>query len=105
LTLGHRGEEPSQGGTEITGGDIVAGKVIGDFPAGFFSREGLGFFTGVKGAEVRMGVAARSAALAAIGKRERTQRGTVFEAIGGHGISRKKDWILGFSGKSREGEA
>jgi len=43
----------------------------------------------VERAEIGMG-SARSAALAAIGKSERTQRGTIVGAIGGHGISRRK---------------
>jgi hypothetical protein len=34
---------------------------------------------------------ARSTALAAIGKGERTQRGTVLGAIGGHGSLQKED--------------
>jgi hypothetical protein len=47
---------------------------------------------------------AGSAALAAVGKGERTQRGTVVGAIGGHGFSRKKDY-LDFWGILAGGEA
>gem|GEM_PF-6192519 len=61
------------GGDEIAGGREAAGEVIGDSLAGLSRRRGLGFFAGVEGAKVRMAVAARSAAVAAIGERERTQ--------------------------------
>ncbi len=77
LTLGDSGEEASEGGAEIAGGHIAAGKVIGDILAGLLASEGLRFLAGVEGAEVRMAVTARSAALAAIGKGERTQRRAV----------------------------
>ncbi len=44
---------------------------------------------GVEGAEIRMVVAAGNAAVAAVDKHERTQRGTVLGAIGGHGDLQK----------------
>jgi hypothetical protein len=50
-------------------------------------------------------VRAPGAALAAVRKGERTQRGTVVGAIGGHGISRKKVWIWDFWGSLAGGEA
>jgi hypothetical protein len=59
--------------------------------------------TGVKRAEVRMR-GPGSAALAAVGKGEGTQRGTVLGAIGGHGSLRKR-LDLGFLGEPRGGEA
>jgi hypothetical protein len=77
LTLGDSGEETSEGRAEIAGGQIVAGKVVGDIPAGGLASEGLGLLAGVERAKVRMTVSARSAALAAIGKGERTQGRTV----------------------------
>ena len=42
LTLGDSGEEASEGGAEIAGGHIAAGKVIGDILAGGFATKGLG---------------------------------------------------------------
>jgi hypothetical protein len=77
LTLGDGGEEASQGGAEIAGGQIAAGKVVGDILAGFLASEGLGFLAGVERAEIRMTVAPGNAAVAAVDKHERTQRGTV----------------------------
>src|SRR5216684_2332711 len=41
LTLGDRGEEASEGGAEIAGGHIAAGKVIGDILAGGLASKGL----------------------------------------------------------------
>jgi len=97
--LGYGGEEASEGGAEIAGGDEGARKVIGDVFAGGFGSEGLGVLAGVKIAEIGMG-SAGSAALAAVGKGERTQRGTSVGAIGGHGISRRKIFeFLGFLGE------
>src|SRR5216684_7623621 len=125
LTLGDGGEEASEGGAEIAGGQIAAGKVIGDILAGFLASEGLRFLASVERTEVRMAVSARSAALSAICKGEGTQRRTVLlacdrtavffmcdrravffmcdrravdGAIGGHGsLQRVKFWILGES--------
>jgi len=77
LALGDGGEEASEGGAEIAGGEIAAGKVIGDILAGFLASEGSGLLAGVERAEVRMTVAPGTAAVAAIDKHERTQRGTV----------------------------
>jgi hypothetical protein len=68
--------------------------MIGDIPAGLIAGELLRFFPGVEGAEVRMVVAARRAAMAAIGKRERTQRRTVVGASG-HRCLQKEDFVLG----------
>jgi hypothetical protein len=126
--LGDGGEEASEGRAEIAGGQIVAGKVVGDIPAGGLASEGLRFLAGVERAEIRVAVSARSAALAAIGKGERTQRRTVVltcdrravfftrdrpdfigvnaavnGTIAGHGSLRKERfWILG---ESRGNEA
>src|SRR5229473_4996718 len=88
LTLGDSGEEASECGAEIAGGHIAAGKVIGDILAGGLASKGLCVLAGVEGAEVRM-CGAGSAALTAIGKGERTQRGMVLGAIGGLEVSRK----------------
>jgi hypothetical protein len=48
LALGYGGKEATEGVAEIAGGDVVAGKVIGDVFAGFFAREGLGMLAGVE---------------------------------------------------------
>jgi hypothetical protein len=98
LALSHGGEEAAESGTEIAGGEIVAGKVVGDILASSLASEGLRFAARVEGAKVRMGVATRHAALAAVGKSESTQRGTIVGAIG-HGDSPEKK-NLGFVGES-----
>src|SRR5229473_8077316 len=90
LTLGDGGEEASEGGAEIAGGHKAAGKVIGDVLAGGLASKGLCVLAGVEGAEIRMGGLSRNAAVAAIGKGERTQRGTVLGVIGGHGSLQKE---------------
>ena len=77
VALGDGGEEPAKGGAQIASGNVAAGKVVGDVLAGLVAGEVLGFFAGVEGAEVRMTVAAGRAALAAIGKGERTEGRTV----------------------------
>jgi len=90
VALSDSGEEASEGGVEIAGGHIAAGKVIGDLLAGGLASKGLRILAGVERAEVRMR-GPGSAALAAVGKGERTQRGTVLGAIGGHGSLQKED--------------
>ena len=52
-----------------------------------------------------MADAAGNAAVAAVDEGERTQRGTVVGAIGGHGGLQKERLDLGFFGESRRGEA
>ena len=89
--MGHGGEEASESGAEIAGGHEGAGQVIGNVLAGFFAGEGLRVLAGVERAEVRMR-GAGSAAMAAVGKGERTQRGTDVGAIGGHGSLQKEDF-------------
>ena len=84
------GQEAAEGGAEIAGGEVLAGEEIGEFAGEFIGGAGLGVFAGVVGAEVGMMGGAGSAALAAVGKGERTQRGTSVGAIGGHGIFRRK---------------
>jgi len=90
LTLGDSGEEVSEGGGEIAGGHIAAGKVIGDILAGLLASEGLRFLSGVERAEIGMVGVAGNAAAAAIDEGERTQIGTVLGAIG-HGSLQKED--------------
>ena len=47
------GDEASESGTEIAGGEVVSGEEIGDVAAEFIGGFGLGFFAGVIGAEMR----------------------------------------------------
>jgi len=56
-----------------------------------FCGEGFRFLLGVEVAQVRVAGAARSAALAAIGKGESTQTGTVLGVNGGHGSLQKSE--------------
>ncbi len=69
--------------------------MIGDILAGGLASEGLRFLAGVERAEVRMVGAAGNAAVAAVDKHERTQRGTVLGAIGGHGSLQKEGLDFG----------
>src|SRR5256885_3874830 len=96
VTLGYGGEEASERGTEIAGGNVVARQVIGDVLGSFLAGEGLRFFAGVKGTEIGMAGASRHAAAAGVGEGGGTQRGTVVGASGGHGVSRKKILVFGF---------
>ena len=93
LALGDGREEASEGGGEIAGGREASGEVIGDVLAGFLASEGLRFLAGVEGAEMRMAVAAWTAAVAATSKRERTQGRAVLCTISGHGsLQKEKIW-------------
>jgi len=47
------GDEASQGGAKIAGGEVVSGEEVGDLAAEFIGGFGLGFFAGVIGAEMR----------------------------------------------------
>ena len=96
LTLGEGGEKAAQSGAEIAGGQITVGEKRGYIAARLLGGEGLGFAPTMEARKVRMAGEPRSAATAAAGKGERTQRGTVFfmcdrravdGAIGGHGSS------------------
>jgi hypothetical protein len=67
------GDEASEGGAEIAGGEVVTGEKIGEVFAERFCSEGAGFFLGVIEAEMRIFAGARGAAAAAIRERELTQ--------------------------------
>lgn len=82
-------EEASEGGVEVAGGDEGAGEVIGDVDGGLLASEGLRFLAGVKGAEVRMILVTRHAAMAAVREGEGTRRDRISEAIR-HGYSPEK---------------
>ncbi len=104
-TLSDSGEEASEGGAEIAGGQKAAGKVIGDVLAGGLASKGLCVLAGVEGAEIRVVGAAGNAAVAAVDKGEGTQRGTVVGAIG-HGSLQKERLDFGiFGGASRRRDA
>jgi hypothetical protein len=72
-------EEPGHGCAEIASGEQFCGKEARDVLTDLLGGEGFGFFLGMEVTEMRMAEAARSAALAAVGKGEGTQiGGTVF---------------------------
>jgi len=78
------GEEASEGGGEVAGGEVVAGEEIGEVFAERFCGVGAGFFLGVVEAEIGMVAGARGAATAAIRERELTQGHAVLETERGH---------------------
>jgi hypothetical protein len=84
VSVGQGGENAAEGQTEIAGSEIFTGEEIGDVAAEFLGGLGLGVFTGMVIAEVRMGGRTRSAAAAAIGKGESTQGRAVLGAKSGH---------------------
>jgi hypothetical protein len=70
LTLGDGAEEPGHGDAEIASGQQFCGKEAGNVLADLLGGEAFGFFLGVEVTEMQMPGAARSAALATIGKGE-----------------------------------
>ncbi len=78
------GDEASQGGTEIAGGEVVPGEEVGEVLTEFLRGAGAGFFLGVVGAEVFMVAVARGAATAAIRESKRTQGHAVLFTERGH---------------------
>ena len=82
VPLGDGGENAAQGDVEIAGGEVIAQKERRYGFAGLFGGLGLRFFLGVEVAVMRVAGASRSAAVAAIGKGESTQAGTVFLTCG-----------------------
>ena len=92
VSLSQGGENAAESGAEIAGGKVFAGEEMGDIAAEFLSGLGVGFFAGMEAAEVRMAGLARSAATAAIGEGERTQRYAMLGAESRHG-SLLKCWI------------
>jgi len=73
LAADNGGDEASQGGAEIAGGEIVAGEEVVEVFAKRFGGLGAGFFLGMVRAEAGIVAEARSAAMAAIRERKRTQ--------------------------------
>jgi hypothetical protein len=78
LSLGNGAKGPRQGNAEIAGGQQFCGKEAGNVLTDLLGGEGFGFFLGMEVAEMQMAGAARSAALATIGKGESAQTGTVY---------------------------
>jgi len=76
------GENAAQGDVEIAGGEVIAQKERRYGFAGLLGGLGLRFLLGMEVAVMRVAGAARSAAVAAIGKGESTQTGTVFFMCG-----------------------
>jgi hypothetical protein len=66
-------DEATQGSAEIAGGEVVAGKEVGQVLADGFGGAGAGFFLGVVEAEVGMVAGAGGAATAAIGEGKQTR--------------------------------
>ena len=98
MTLRDSGEEASEGGVEIAGGHIVAGKVIGDVLAGGFGSEGLRVLAGVERAEVRMRGARGAAAAAKVNEHKEAR---TLERLVDMEVSRKKIRFWDFWGASR----
>jgi hypothetical protein len=67
-------EEPGHGCAEIASGEQFCGKEARDVLTDLLGGEGFGFFLGTEVTEMRMAGAARSAALAAVGKKLETRR-------------------------------
>ena len=89
------GDKAAQGGTEIAGGELVAGKEVGQVFAEFLCGAGAGFFLGVVRAEAGMVGKARSAATAAIREHKRTQGHAVLCTERGHkSLLRVEFWNL-----------
>jgi hypothetical protein len=84
----YAGDDAAEGGAEIAGGEVLAGKEIGEVVGEFIGGAGLGVFAGVVGAEVGMMGGAGSTATAAVGESETTQGRAVLWAKRGHG------WLL-----------
>jgi hypothetical protein len=78
------GDEASQGGAEIAGGEVVAGEEVRQVFAERLGGAGPGFFLGVVGAEAGIVAEARSAAMAAIREGKRTQGHAVLCTERGH---------------------
>jgi len=83
VTLSNSGENAAKSGAEIACGEKIPEKERRNSLTGFPGGARLHFFFGVEITEMRMAGAARSAALAAVGKAKSTQTGTVLDS--GHG--------------------
>ena len=98
------GEEAAQGGAEIAGGEVVAGKEVGQVFAEGFHGVGAGFFLGVVGTEMGMVAEAMRAATAAIRERKLTQGHAVLGTERGHrSLLRVEFWESWVREKERAG--
>jgi hypothetical protein len=89
------GDEASQGGAEIAGGEVVAREEVGQVFAEFLRGAGPGFFLGVVEAEAGMFGGARSTALAAVREGKHTQGHAVLWTERGHrSLLRVEFWDL-----------
>ena len=84
ITAEDGGDEADQGGTEIAGGEVVAGEEVGQVFAEGLRGAGTSFFLGVVEAEMGIFAGARGAAKAAIRERELTQGHAVLGTERGH---------------------
>ena len=83
LTLGDSAKEASHGSAEITSGQQFYWKEASYVLTDLLGGEGFSFLLGVEVTEMQVAGAARSAALAAIGKGESTQVGGTVLFAGG----------------------
>jgi hypothetical protein len=72
IAADHGGDEASEGGVEIVGGEVVAGEEDGEVFGEFTGGLGTGLLLGMVEAEVGMVADAGGAAAAAIGETEQT---------------------------------
>jgi len=82
LALSDSAKEPRHGNAEIASGQQFYRKDARNVLTDLLGGEGFGFLLGMEVTEMQVAGAARSAALAAIGKGESTQTGTVLFAGG-----------------------
>ena len=101
VAASYAGDEAAEGGAEIAGGEVFAGKEIGQLVGELIGGAGLGFFASVEAAEVGMPAGAGSAALTAVGEGEAAQGHAVLRAKRGHGWLQKVRF--GLLIKSRQG--
>ena len=86
ITPNECGDESSERGAEVVGGDVVGGEIEGEFAGERFGGLGASEFAGVVRAEMRIGLGERHAAMAAVGEGEAAEGGAVgFRATSGTG--------------------
>src|SRR6266851_8775201 len=89
------GDEASQGGAEIAGGEVLAGEEVGQVFTECIGGLGAGFFLGMVEAKMRVAADARSTAMAAIGESKHTQGHAVLCTERGHkSLLRVEFWDL-----------
>ena len=89
------GNEASQGGAEVAGGEVVAGEEVGQVLAEIICGAGASFFLGMVETEVGLLAGTRGAATAAIRESKRTQGRAVLRTERGHkSLLRVEFWDL-----------